>query len=198
MEWREGLRRAWRFIWYDDSLLSWFVNVLIAIVLIKFVVYPGLGLLLGTSYPIVAVVSSSMEHDVGFDAWWEEHQDFYLAQNITRQQFERFPLRNGFDRGDIMLLVGTPPGGVEVGDVIVFQAAKPYPIIHRVIKLIPGDNKVYFRTKGDNNPAIIQTYDLNEWKIDPIYYQGRAVLRIPWLGYLKIGFVELLGLVGLA
>ena len=60
----------WYFIWEDNSLLSWIVNVILAFVLIKFIIYPGLGLLFSTSYPIVAVVSGSMEHQGNFDTWW--------------------------------------------------------------------------------------------------------------------------------
>ena len=56
------LKKTWHFIWEDDSVWSWIVNIILAIVLIKFIIYPGLGLVLGTSYPIVAVVSDSMEH----------------------------------------------------------------------------------------------------------------------------------------
>lgn len=55
-------KKFWYFVWEDDSLFSWIVNIIIAFVLIKFVVYPILGLLLATNFPIVAVVSGSMEH----------------------------------------------------------------------------------------------------------------------------------------
>ena len=58
---RKQLKKIWYFIW-DDSIWSWIVNIILAFVLIKFVVYPGLGFLLNTSHPVVAVVSSSMEH----------------------------------------------------------------------------------------------------------------------------------------
>ena len=49
------LKKTWHFIWEDDSLLSWIVNIVLAIVLIKFIIYPGLGLVLGTGFPVVAV-----------------------------------------------------------------------------------------------------------------------------------------------
>ena len=62
-DWRKILKRVWYFIWEEDSIWSWLVNIILAFVLIKYVVYPGLGFLLGTSHPIVAVVSGSMEHD---------------------------------------------------------------------------------------------------------------------------------------
>ena len=59
---RAFLKKAWHFIWEDDSVLSWLVNIILAFVLIKFIVYPGLGFILQTTHPVVAVVSESMEH----------------------------------------------------------------------------------------------------------------------------------------
>ena len=52
--------KVWYFIWHDDSVWSWIVNIILAFLLIKFIVYPGLGFLLETEYPVVAVVSGSM------------------------------------------------------------------------------------------------------------------------------------------
>ena len=64
--------KIWHFLWYEDSVASWLVNIVLAFVLIKFVLYPGLGLILGTQFPVVAVVSSSMEHHPSsFDGWWD-------------------------------------------------------------------------------------------------------------------------------
>ena len=56
------LKKIWHFIWEEDSIWSWIANVIIAFVLIKFIVYPLMGFALSTNYPVVAVVSSSMEH----------------------------------------------------------------------------------------------------------------------------------------
>ena len=63
MEFKKFLKKTWKFIWEDDSFLSWLVNIVIAFVLVKFIIYPLLGLLLGTGFPVVAVVSCSMEHN---------------------------------------------------------------------------------------------------------------------------------------
>jgi hypothetical protein len=54
--------KVWHFIWHSNSIWSWIANIIIAFVLIKFLVYPGLGLVMGTTHPIVAVVSESMDH----------------------------------------------------------------------------------------------------------------------------------------
>ena len=59
---RKFLKKLWYFLWEENSVWSWIANIALAFILIKFVVYPGIGLILGTNYPIVAVVSGSMEH----------------------------------------------------------------------------------------------------------------------------------------
>lgn len=37
-------QKIWYFLWYEDSVASWLVSILVAFVLIKFIIYPGLGL----------------------------------------------------------------------------------------------------------------------------------------------------------
>ncbi len=190
----------WNFIWDDDSIWSWLANVAIAFVLIKFLVYPGLGLVFGTTHPIVAVMSSSMEHGNEFDNWWQNdeavcqervlcyQQDYYQQYNISKSQFTDFKFKNGFNTGDIMVIVGVSnPNNLKVGDVIVYWATEPIPIIHRVIKKWNEGNEVYFTTKGDNNP----TTNYNENKISNKLVVGKAVFRVPYLGWVKIGFVRL-------
>jgi signal peptidase I len=190
------LGKAWYFIWYDDSILSWLVNIILAYVLIKFIFYPVLGLAMGTTYPIVAVVSTSMEHTSQFDQWWQDNEDYYLSRNITKEGFEKFPLRDGFNKGDLMILVGKKPQDIKLGDVIVYQSRKPYPIIHRVIG--ETNNGMYvFQTKGDNNRAQIRDFELDETHVLQSIVYGKAVIRVPWLGYVKIWFVSLLGMAGI-
>src|SRR3989338_1208402 len=112
-------KKVWHFIWYDDSFLSWIINVIIAFILVKFIVYPGLGLVFGTEFPLVAVVSCSMEHDMEFNSWWKDNQDLYQSYNISKEQFENFKFKNGINQGDIMVLKKADK--LNVGDVIVFD-----------------------------------------------------------------------------
>ncbi|MBU0667346.1 MAG: signal peptidase I [Nanoarchaeota archaeon] len=188
------LGKVWYFIWHDDSIASWLVNVVLAFVLIKFVVYPGLGLIFGTSFPVVAVVSNSMEHEGKFYDWWALHEDFYLKNNITDIDFLQYSFSNGFNKGDIMVLFGVKPENVQVGDVIVYRAKKPYPIIHRVVN-IRRSGETFFETKGDNNPYPIRDFDLDEQNVLDSDLLGKAVFRIPFLGYIKIWFVDLMKLI---
>jgi len=189
--------KVWYFIWYDDSMLSWIVNIILAFVLIKYIIYPGLGLFFGTQFPIVAVVSNSMEHHGSFYEWWNSQEDFYLKHNITDIDFREFAFTHGFNKGDIMVLIGTAPYKINVGDVIVYHAKKPYPIIHRVISIRDTGGELYFETKGDNNKFQIKGFDLDEKNVSSEAYIGRAVFRIPFLGYIKIWFVEVMSWIGL-
>jgi signal peptidase I len=193
MNYRRALKKTWYFIWEDDSIWSWLVNIVLAFVLIKFIVYPGLGLLLGTSHPVVAVVSGSMEHESSFSDWWDDQKGFYLAYNITQDEFRSYSFRNGFNTGDIMVLRGAPSDMVAVGDVIVFRTGQPDPVIHRVVHKYSEDDRPLFQTKGDHNVASRS----DEKRIVEQQVIGRALFRIPLLGWIKIGFVKILELVRL-
>lgn len=191
---KQILWKTWDFIWNDNSIWSWLANIVLAFVIIKFLVYPGLGLLLGSSYPIVAVVSSSMEHDGNFDEWWDSQKGFYISAEITKQDFLNYDFKNGFNKGDIMVLVGREPQDINIGEIIVFQSGRPDPIIHRVIDKWDDKGVYHFQTKGDNNNQQIKSSLLDETDISEKQLLGKAVVRIPLLGYVKIWFVEFLKL----
>jgi len=170
--------------------------------LIRFIVYPLLGIILGTSYPIVAVVSESMEHGLhnqiicgqtlpefreSFDNYWDVCGGWYEENAITKTQFEKFPFQNGFDKGDVIILWRA--NNLEVGDVLIFQGTKPQPIIHRVVKIHHEDDQIYYQTKGDHNrKSIAGTY--GETRISQERIFGQGIIRIPYLGWVKIFFVD--------
>lgn len=194
---KKSLKQTWKklfyFIWEDNSIWSWIVNIILAFILIKFIVYPGLGLALGTSYPIVAVVSDSMEHNgLPFDEWWAGKSTWYLEYNITKQDFNEFKLKNGFNKGDIIILKGADPADLRIGDVIVFKTSRPDPIIHRIVNKWEEDDAYYFQTKGDKNSDSIRESYLDETRVSEKQLIGKSLFRIPWLGYIKIWFVDLL------
>lgn len=188
--------KIWHFLWHEDSLASWIVNIVLAVLIIKFLIYPGIGLILGTSFPIVAVVSDSMDHHgEDFDSWWSQNKAFYLEKGITKEMFEEYSFKNGFKKGDLMVLTGISREEVEQGKVVVFLSKKPYPIIHRVVDV----HESFFETKGDANSLQIQPpYDsqLDETKVPYGSVVGKAVIRIPFIGYVKIVFAEFLGIFG--
>jgi hypothetical protein len=153
-------------------------------------VYPGLGLIVGTQFPIVAVVSGSMEHHGDFDDWWSQHEKLYGELSITKEQFQTFSIVNGFDKGDIMMLKGLKKENIKIGQVVVFHSTHASePVIHRIVQVHDGS----FTTKGDFNNRV---HDF-EKKVNNDDIIGQAFFRIPYLGYIKIWFVGLLKLVGL-
>ena len=244
---KKTIKDWWHWTWNDDSWQAWLVSVIIAFVLIKYALYPGIGLLFGTPLPVVAVVSGSMEHqpqngvlcgvNVQGDAdYWSACGEWYEERGISQEEFENYPFSNGFNKGDIIVLFGTAPNNIQQGDVITYHANKQYPLIHRVVG-INDSNGLVFSTKGDHNPTQIIEYALSDGRYFYECYQesqgtitaapcmvgervtkdtpgaiaildetnvhadqlvGRAVMRIPWLGYVKIWFVELLEAIGLA
>jgi len=59
------------------------------------------------------------------------------------------------DPGDLVIVKATSSNKVDLGEIIVYHAPRPYPspIIHRVTDIVNDDGYIYFRTKGDNNPT---------------------------------------------
>ncbi len=88
-----------------------------------------------------------------------------------------------FSKGDMIIVSG--PSGLSVGDIVVYDNPNyKYPIIHRVIEI--KDGKV--RTKGDNNASP------DPWETPISNVHGKAVFEIPYLGWVKVGVFEALGL----
>lgn len=87
-------------------------------------------------------------------------------------------------RGDMIIVYGDR--NVSVGDIIVFDVSnRKYPIIHRIYN-VTEDGAII--TKGDHN-----NYPDN-WKLTRNDLHGKAVLKIPLLGWVKILFTEITGL----
>jgi signal peptidase I len=166
----------------EDSVISWIVNIILAFLIVKFLIYPGLGLALGTGYPVVAVVSSSMHHNGNFDEWFTEKGEWY---NLDKEEIRKWIFSDGFNSGDIIFLKGA--NDIEVGDVIVFVGNSKNPIIHRIVEV----HDDYYVTKGDNNDD--SYIALGESHIEKNQIIGEAFGRVPILGYVKIIFSEVLG-----
>lgn len=179
------LKKIWKFIWHDDSILSWIVNIILAFLIVKFLIYPGLGLALGTTHPVVAVVSSSMHHNGNFDQWYDEKGEWYNKFNYSKEQMKEWSFHNGFNKGDIMILKKAKD--IKIGDIIVFSGNSNNPIIHRVVFIGEG----YYQTKGDNNADSFN--QLGEINIKSEQVIGKAIGKVPLLGYVKIIFSEVTG-----
>ncbi len=225
------LQNIWHFIWHDDSLLSWLANIVLAFILIKFIIYPLLALALGSQLPVVAVITSSMDHHptpaclvstpdghclqnkqnsyllcgnefiekihLTFDDYWNTCGDWYIQHNITKNNFSSFKLSHGFRKGDVIVLGSAKPEKLHVGDVLVFNSNRAYPIIHRIVAIQKTPQGYVYTTKGDHNAASIDMNGFSELHITQDQVIGRGLLRLPLVGYLKLLFVDLLHFVGI-
>ena len=82
-----------------------------------------------------------------------------------------------------MVVVGKEAKDINTGSVLIFQSNSNYPIIHRVVKTWDVDGSYYFKTKGDYNPDSYP--QLGEDMISEDRIVGVAVLRVPYLGWIK-------------
>ncbi len=170
------------FAWNDDSFWSWVVFIGLAFLFIKAIFFPLLIGITGSSLPLAIVESCSMYHGEQFEEWWEDNGKWYEQRGISKQEFEDFPLKKGFTKGDIFLIVGVDKEDIEKGDVIVFNGGGK-PIIHRVVGLNP------LETKGDNNPDQLPK-DIEENIKEKQIIGKTTQLKVPLLGWIKLVFFE--------
>lgn len=183
-------RSFWNFL-KKDTWSSWLVSFFLLIVIIKFIIFPSLSFITGSDLPLVVVESCSMYHESDFDSWWENNAVWYEERGIEKNEFEDFTLKNGFNKGDIIFVWGRD--SYEFGDVIIFnsnpESFARYPIIHRIISLDP------IGTKGDHNVQQLErdnnVQHIDETNIPDERIIGKAIFRIPALGWVKLIFFEL-------
>lgn len=175
-------KRFWNFL-KEDTWPSWFVSLILLVVLIRFVFFPSLAFVTGSPLPLVVIESCSLYHDSGFESWWDRNGAWYESKEIGKGDFLSFPYKNGMNKGDIVFVWGR--GGIEKGDIIVFDAGvgAAHPIIHRVVSENP------LGTKGDHNPGQL-TGGIDETNIPEENVIGKASFRVPFIGWLKLVFFE--------
>lgn len=219
---RSGVLRKWTNI----------ISVGLVVALVFFVVIASnrgfSTIVFGTEYPVVSVISNSMEHrasmgcsrnvaegvisslcpeaemrpmicgmmvnETGYldiDTYWLLCGSWYEERDIDKIEFAAFPLSQGFNKGDIMIL--TAAKDIKIGDLVVFQTLKDTPIIHRVIDIKRTDRGLVYETKGDFNAGQLIEYDVgplgrevivDERSVNEAQLIGKAAFRIPWLGLL--------------
>jgi signal peptidase I len=212
-----NLKKAWKWIWNSDSAWSWIVALLLIFVFIKFIFFPAISLIMGTSLPLAGVESSSMDHQIisdgystynicgkifdkqnikhlSFDDYWNNCGSWYEEKNISKTLFSSFSLSSGFSKGDIIIVWGrfTP----KIGDIIIFgpnqDSLSPHPIIHRIVSI----NNNIIQTKGDHNQAQL-TANNNIYKTDETNIQenqiiGKAIFKVPYLGWPKVWLSDII------
>lgn len=131
-----------------------------------------------------------MYHGSNFESWWNDNKEFYEKNEITKSQFNNFPIKNGFNRGDIIFI--WKKESYNLGDVILFnpnpESFAKKPIMHRIISTNP------IATKGDRNAQQLNI-DNNQLKIDETGIEnerilGTALFRMPYLGFTKLAFLD--------
>ena len=195
-----GFKKFWFLLWKDNSVKGWIFSLIVLFVFIKFIFFPGLSLVTGTSLPLAIVESCSMYHQgnffSNFNSWFDRHEAKYEETDITKEEFKNFILKRGFSKGDILFLIGANPEKLKIGDIIAFQSgSKGTPVIHRIIRIREENGERIFTTIGDNNNQILSPAN-NAWGVDEREIKGeqlvgKAVFRItPWFGWIKLIFFE--------
>jgi len=145
-------------------------------IVMAFLINQTLGFALSTDLPVVAVVTSSMEHD----ATTEIAHYQWLNDNLgySREYVDSWPIPTGFLIGDMPIVEGAKQ--YNVGDVVVYTVSgQNVPIIHRIIKI---NSDGTYMIKGDHNSGLLPF----ENSIEKSQIHGRVIFIIPKLGYFKV------------
>lgn len=188
---RDYLKKFWFLLWKDDSLKGWIFSIIFLFIFIKFIFFPVLSLATGTSLPLAVVESCSMYHQGNlfsdFNSWFLRHENKYSAFVINELDFHSFPLKNGFNKGDILFIVKANPETLKQGDIIIFNAQQTNPIIHRIISIKDTPNGRIFSTIGDNNNGQLPF----EQDVTGNMLVGKAEFKVaPYLGWVKLIFYD--------
>ncbi len=174
------LKKFWNFI-QKDTFPSLIIFLLVAFLFLLLIFFPLLRLVTGTNYPLVIVESCSMYHqENGFQKVFTS--SIYSKNNISTENTTYWDFQNGLNKGDIIFIVGAK--NIKVGDVIIFNGKANHPIIHRII-----DNIEPYQTKGDNYITNYEQLEV-EKNIKKEQILGKAVFKIPLLGWVKLMFFD--------
>jgi signal peptidase len=100
----------------------------------------------------------------------------YLVSGVSMQPT--------YSAGDVVIVLQVPKETIQVGDVILFRHNK-VAIMHRVVAIQEQNGQRVFITKGDNNNTLDEPVTAEE-------YGGKAVMRIPKVGWVAILFRKVL------
>jgi signal peptidase I len=197
---KKGFKKFWFLLWKDNSIKGWLFSLIFLFVFIKFIFFPFLNLVTGTSLPLAIVESCSMYHQgnvfSNLNDWFDGHETKYESIDITKEEFQNFVFRKGFSKGDILFIVGANSNKLKIGDIILFKSGTGNtPVIHRIINIQEENGKRIFTTMGDNNAQILVPGNnpggVDERRITEEQLIGKAVFRIaPGIGWIKLIFFE--------
>jgi len=186
---KKTLKNFWFLLWKDESFKGWLFSIIFIFLFIRFIFFPGLSLITGTSLPLAIVESCSMYHEGNFfsdfDEWWDRQENKYSQFEIIKNDFNSF--KNGLNKGDILFITGVSSDQIEIGDVIIFEGGDRHPVIHRVVEIREQNGEYFFSTLGDNNADQLPF----ERNISEDRIVGMPRFRIaPYLGWVKLIFFE--------
>ena len=94
--------KFWFIVWKDDSFKGWIISILFIFIVIKFIFFPLLGFITGTSLPLAIVESCSMYHQGNYFSdtteWWDINENNYEDFNISLEEFQTFKFNKGFHK----------------------------------------------------------------------------------------------------
>lgn len=176
----DGLKKIWHFLWHEESIASYVVFFIVAYLVLKFVAFPVFLVATGLS-DVTAVMSTSMVHwQHNFD---ETYREWFNDRNITVSA--NWIFQDGLEVGDVVFVKKFDPTDIGVGDVIVFKVPSGESIIHRVIEV----SNTTYTTKGDAN----SNSKAFEMGIAHDRVVGKAVSRVPILGYPRVFIARIIG-----
>lgn len=145
-------------------------------IFIAFLVNQTLAFALTTDLPVVAVVTSSMQHDesteINHYQWLQKNFEY------NRSYVDSWPITGGFLIGDMPIVQGSPE--YNVGEVIIYSVPnQAVPVIHRIVKI---NSDGTYQTKGDHNPQQLPF----EFSIKKGWIHGKVIIVVPKLGYFKV------------
>jgi signal peptidase len=107
-----------------------------------------------------------------------------LSTDMPVVAVESYSMVPTFTKGDILVLQGTPVQNLKVGDIIVFSPSlQQTPVVHRIVEINTDGT---FQTRGDANNGQLPF----EKSISASQVHGKAILIIPYLGWLKLAIME--------
>jgi signal peptidase I len=116
---------------------------------------------------------------------------FALSTDMPIVAVESNSMTPTFYKGDILIIQGVADAKdyvnlLTTGDIIVFSPEdRDTPIVHRIVDINPDQT---FQTMGDANKGQLPS----EKHINPEQIHGKVMFVIPYLGWIKIGVMEIL------
>ncbi len=186
----------------SHKLFKSIMEFVLTVAIFYFVIAGALVVAFRTDSYWLAVISGSMSHE---DNSWENYYfDLSLREEvlqkfnipippdaITTVDTSNFPIRGGFERGDMLIIQGvSSPSDISIGDVLIINRSPNIPLTHRVFAKWEENGLVRFTTKGDHNSSFNDPTQkeliTSDYAILPEKVVGKVVFVIPKIGNIAL------------